>query len=582
MRALFLMIVVIRVLFRSKHFYLVPWVCTLLLCGCGGGSDGQRQSNRAPVANAGKDIQVNREVLAKVELDGRQSQDPDGDALSYYWEIVSAPEGAVNIVNDDEKAQASFTAFESGSYLLRLTVKDSAGMTSQDLVWVDVNTIPSATLVPAPAVAQGYQSFNEGKYYLALGSALTLNGEQSHDLDDDILTYQWSISKQPEGSLVEATADGKGVWNFTPDMSGHYEVSLIVSDGLARSAPVTQAIVVEPGATRLDFRVDRANYAASLNKLVLAAKEGQTLTLLDPETRDVQTLELGKTILSLSLSSSGKRAAVGHDKQVSYLDLETPRVLKAVASGSEVSVLALADNGYVYTLDTSNSLTGLRSLNLDTGEETVAERPRHPRLPTVFLPYRGRDLVLSADQTALYGAEDISGGYSRTGTMDRYQLDSGKVTYAYDYPHKSEYVVCGKLWRIADRMFSRCGHVFGLSNDKGADMQHQTQLTDGELFAGVSVSETLGEIAAVQELPAHDFVTNDPRYAGVRLYDADTLSYTSTQETLPLIDNGVRYNTYAKHAFYLKGGKALVVVAEAINRFDQYQGDVYFVLERDK
>ena len=48
--------------------------------------------NRPPVAKAGTDQTVN--VGVTVQLDGRQSSDPDGNPLTYSWTLLSKPTGS--------------------------------------------------------------------------------------------------------------------------------------------------------------------------------------------------------------------------------------------------------------------------------------------------------------------------------------------------------------------------------------------------------------------------------------------------------------------------------------------------------
>lgn len=80
------------------------------------------KSNRAPVADAGKDQKVNEGD--QVVLDGSKSSDPDGDKLTYEWKQISGL--AVSIKYNNE-AQATFVApsvSEIKTLKFQLTISD--------------------------------------------------------------------------------------------------------------------------------------------------------------------------------------------------------------------------------------------------------------------------------------------------------------------------------------------------------------------------------------------------------------------------------------------------------------------------
>jgi len=71
---------------------------------------------------------------------------------------------------------------------------------------------------------------------LSPGLRLAVIGSKSYDPDGDPLTYRWSISALPTGSMARLSDDGAVSPIFTPDVVGDYEFQLVVSDETVESA----------------------------------------------------------------------------------------------------------------------------------------------------------------------------------------------------------------------------------------------------------------------------------------------------------------------------------------------------------
>lgn len=151
--------------------------------------------NDPPVANAGADQNVNEG--AAVTLDGSGSSDPDDGIGAYLWEQTAGP--TVSLSNA-AAVQPQFTApnFLSGANTLtfRLTVTDNGSQTDIDTVTITVSDVNQ------PPVANA----GSDQTVLEVGVTVTLDGSNSRDMDDGIVSYFWQQTSGPPVSLSSTAA----------------------------------------------------------------------------------------------------------------------------------------------------------------------------------------------------------------------------------------------------------------------------------------------------------------------------------------------------------------------------------------
>lgn len=184
--------------------------------------------NSKPVADAGSAL--SGPVGGTVTLDGSQSYDPDGDAITYQWILTTVPAGSAAALSNPAVVNPSLTLDKPGNYIAQLVVND--GQANSDPAQVAINTINS------PPVANAGLSQS-----VPVGTLVTLDGSGSSDADNDSLSYAWSFTAKPAGSLAvlaNATAVNP---TFTPDLDGSYVVQLKVNDGKVDSAPSTVTVL---------------------------------------------------------------------------------------------------------------------------------------------------------------------------------------------------------------------------------------------------------------------------------------------------------------------------------------------------
>jgi RHS repeat-associated protein len=187
--------------------------------------------NSPPVANAGPNQTVR--PRSKVQVDGRDSTDVDGDALTYRWSLIHSPRGSTAQLSNPEVIDPTFVSDLDGVYTLQLIVNDGQHDSAP-------STVTISTIASAPVANAGLMQ------PVAVGEAVELDGSASTDVDGNAITYRWSMLSAPPGSKANSSSTSAVKPSFVADLPGTYVAQLIVNDGLANSAPSTVLITSEP------------------------------------------------------------------------------------------------------------------------------------------------------------------------------------------------------------------------------------------------------------------------------------------------------------------------------------------------
>lgn len=111
-----------------------------------------------------------------------------------------------------------------GSYNLRLTTVDNnTNIGTSQTRNVIVNTPPTANAGADQEVS--------------IMQTVTLNGGASYDADLDSLTHQWQIANKPTSSTAVLSNPNTQTPSFAPDVTGTYNINLVVNDGFVTSQP---------------------------------------------------------------------------------------------------------------------------------------------------------------------------------------------------------------------------------------------------------------------------------------------------------------------------------------------------------
>jgi hypothetical protein len=163
-----------------------------------------------PIADAGAPrpffVDVDAGVLREdLVLDGGRSYDPDGDPLSFQWEIVAGPCTGSLPWQVAQFSRVSAIALRAGTpmgkeclgtYTFKLTVRDPQAM---DVSSVQ-HTLAQANRAPI-ADAGGARTWQLRAGY-RLATDVVLDGSASRDPDGDPLSYGWQLQTQSSNFLA--------------------------------------------------------------------------------------------------------------------------------------------------------------------------------------------------------------------------------------------------------------------------------------------------------------------------------------------------------------------------------------------
>jgi len=204
-------------------------------------------ANSPPTAIAGDD-QAAR-VGENVFLDGGESFDDNtaSESLVYSWSFATLPTGSTATLINASTNMPSFFVDVVGSYEVELVVTDEGGLSSvpDSVIISSVNLAPTADAGPDQLVI--------------VGSNVVLDGTNSSDPENDLLTFSWQFTTTPAGSVAALSDADTSQPSFVADIEGVYEISLVVSDSIGPSAPNSVSVVATSVEEFAEIQIVTAN-----------------------------------------------------------------------------------------------------------------------------------------------------------------------------------------------------------------------------------------------------------------------------------------------------------------------------------
>ncbi|NNE71493.1 MAG: PKD domain-containing protein, partial [Rhodothermales bacterium] len=159
--------------------------------------------NQAPTAAISADPTTGPAPLT-VTFDGTDSSDPNGDTLTYLWDLGDATSSA--------DASVSHTYLTAGTYAVSLTVSDPDGESDTAALSYTVQ----ANVAPTASFTFSYQNYQRP-------ISVFFDASASTDTAGDVLTYTWDFGDGQTGS-------GETLVHTFTDVAGDIPVTLTVTD----------------------------------------------------------------------------------------------------------------------------------------------------------------------------------------------------------------------------------------------------------------------------------------------------------------------------------------------------------------
>ena len=344
-------------------------------------------SNHAPVADAAG-TPTNGTLPLQVNFDGTGSTDPDGDTLSYAWDLDA--DGAFD---DSTASKPTFTYTTGGVYNVALRVTDPNGLSGTDTISITAGTPPTPTIA-TPTAGTTWK----------VDDVISFSGSATDGQGNPVLPsgLSWKLVMQHCSALVPTSCHAHNVQSF-PGASGSFtapnheypsylELQLTATAGglsttvTRRLDPKTVDLTFETQPVGLNLSVASEQQTAPFTRTVI---QGSSVSLIAPPTQPLG----GKTYEFSSWSDGG---AVTHSVTAGA----TPATFRANYTEAVCQPVAGLVGGWGFD-ETTGTLANDSSGRGNTGTISGATRTTAGKIGSALTFDGVNDWVTVADSASL-------------------------------------------------------------------------------------------------------------------------------------------------------------------------------------
>lgn len=507
--------------------------------GGGGTGGGAGPVNNAPVANAGGDIAQSLSSSG-IALNGTSSSDPDGDTLSYTWEITSQAGSGDGTLQNETSSTATFSASVPGDYTVRLTVRDPGGLSSTDSVTLSLAN-------DAPVI-----NLSAFDLDVLIGETQNYNAASSSDPNGHALTHSWELISFPSGSASVTQFSG-AVIDTVYDISGDYVLEVTVSDGYTQSTqqlgPIHAANFVGSDFTK---PITDADYNATTGYLVTV--EGTTVTIIHDDGTENE-VTIGGTGTLITINHQGTHAAVSYGANMALINLQTAQITGTYDFTENLSGLVLVGNSYAYGFPQTGGSNRIFAIDLNTSTTAT---------PLSGVVRNGFVADLHPDNQRIYATDpsNISREITRISVSDDTITDTFNTSNRYG----SIYSFCPNVWFSEDTL--------SMLDGCGAALDLDTVASDDLFFSHYVLGRPITVYsAAASSTTSNWYVIGDTPTVGpevIRVFDLDTGTERQSLDFAD-INASTGYQLSGRYVFVNPNtGRLIIIAATGPNTTDAH------------
>jgi PKD repeat protein/glucose/arabinose dehydrogenase len=235
--------------------------------------------NQPPLASAQANL-LSGTVPLHVTFDGTGSSDPDGDAISYAWDL-----NGDGLYDDSTAAKPSYTYTQPGSYTIGLKVTDSKGASATATVTIVAGNSPPQAMIDTPASSLTWK----------VGDLIHFTGHATDPQDGALPAagLAWTVLLHhcytPTDCHIHTVQDYDGVADgsfIVPDHEdlAYVEIRLTATDSGALQdtasvliGPITTTLSVLSSPPGMQLSLDTGGVTTPASHLVMAGSSHQLI-----------------------------------------------------------------------------------------------------------------------------------------------------------------------------------------------------------------------------------------------------------------------------------------------------------------
>jgi hypothetical protein len=210
-------------------------------------------------------------------------------------------------------------------------------------------------------------------------------------------------------------------------------------------------VCVPSSLDTLPFDVVDARYSTTLDRIVAVSASPPALHVYDPAAHSDVSVALPTKPTCVSIGPDGRKAAVGHDAHLSYVDLDAAELVGTFDVSAPLGNVVLVGNGIVYGLPSSDQWVNIHVIDIKAGTE-------RPQIGQIYAGSRG---ALHPNGQAVYYTQSGLGPSDLSEFRIWDGLPTGAPNDGFEL-YTSD--TCGAFWITKDglRLFDACGTLYTL------------------------------------------------------------------------------------------------------------------------